>query len=148
MNREWIILFYTEFNRLLTPILAKVLKIKRTVQSVTANINANRRPERSNEETSMLIDVGTNAEVVGKIIYLRQNYHFGPHKIAMYLQRYHEHTISPSGVWRILKRLDLNRSGGLNHFTLPGNLHDPSGAGAARDNLGLRLAQGDELRRA
>ena len=51
----------------------------------------------------------TNAEVVGKIIYLRQNYHFGPHKIAMYLQRYHEVTISPSGVWRILKRLDLNR---------------------------------------
>ena len=51
----------------------------------------------------------TNAEVVGKIIYLRQNYHFGPDKIAMYLKRYHEHTISPSGVWRILKRLDLNR---------------------------------------
>ena len=51
----------------------------------------------------------TNAEVVGKIIYLRQNYHFGPHKIAMYLLRYHEVTISPSGVWRILKRLDLNR---------------------------------------
>lgn len=51
----------------------------------------------------------TNAEVVGKIIYLRQNYHFGPHKIAMYLKRYHEVTISPSGVWRILKRLDLNR---------------------------------------
>ena len=39
----------------------------------------------------------TNAEVVGKIIYLRQNYHFGPHKIAMYLKRYHEVTISPSG---------------------------------------------------
>jgi len=51
----------------------------------------------------------TNAEMVGKIIYLRQNYHFGPHKIAMYLKRYHEVTISPSGVWRILKRLDLNR---------------------------------------
>jgi hypothetical protein len=27
----------------------------------------------------------------------------------MYLKRYHEVTISPSGVWRILKRLDLNR---------------------------------------
>jgi len=26
----------------------------------------------------------TREEVVGKIIYLRQNYHFGPHKIAMY----------------------------------------------------------------
>jgi hypothetical protein len=27
----------------------------------------------------------------------------------MYLQRYHDIQISPSGVWRILKRLDLNR---------------------------------------
>jgi transposase-like protein len=30
----------------------------------------------------------THVEVVGKIIYLRQNYHFGPAKIAMYLKRY------------------------------------------------------------
>lgn len=51
----------------------------------------------------------TNTEVVGKIMYLRQSYHFGPHKISMYLKRYHDITISPSGVWRILKRLDLNR---------------------------------------
>jgi transposase InsO family protein len=51
----------------------------------------------------------TNSEVVGKIIYLRQNYHFGPQKIAMYLKRYHDVTISSSGVWRILKRFDLNR---------------------------------------
>jgi transposase len=36
----------------------------------------------------------TNSEVVGKIIYLRQNYHFGPQKIAMYLKRYHDVTIS------------------------------------------------------
>lgn len=56
----------------------------------------------------------TNAEVVGKIIYLRQSYHFGPAKIAMYLKRYHEIQISPSGVWRILDRLDLNRLGLLN----------------------------------
>ena len=27
----------------------------------------------------------------------------------MYLKRYHDVTISPSGVWRILKRLELNR---------------------------------------
>jgi transposase InsO family protein len=45
----------------------------------------------------------------GKIIYLRQTDHFGPAKIAMYLARYHDITISQSGVWRILKRLDLNR---------------------------------------
>jgi transposase InsO family protein len=51
----------------------------------------------------------TRSEIVGKIIYLRQNYHFGPHKIAMYLKRYHDITISPSGVWRILKRLDMSR---------------------------------------
>jgi transposase len=51
----------------------------------------------------------TRTEVVGKIIYLRQHDHFGPARIAMYLQRYHDIQISPSGVWRILKRLELNR---------------------------------------
>src|SRR6267378_1392058 len=51
----------------------------------------------------------THAEIVGKIIYLRQHYHFGPRKISMYLLRYHDIAISPSGVWRILKRLDMNR---------------------------------------
>ena len=51
----------------------------------------------------------TRAEVVGKIVYLRQTYHFGPHKIAMYLERYHDIQISPSGIWRILKRLDMSR---------------------------------------
>ena len=62
---------------------------------------APRRPHASPNATS--------AEVVGKIIYLRQTYHFGPHKIAMYLKRYHDIEISPSGVWRILKRLDMSR---------------------------------------
>jgi transposase len=51
----------------------------------------------------------TRTEVVGKIIYLRQHYHFGPARIAMYLKRYHQVQISSSGVWRILKRLELNR---------------------------------------
>jgi transposase InsO family protein len=51
----------------------------------------------------------TRTEVVGKIIYLRQHYHFGPARIAMYLKRYHDIQISNSGVWRILKRLELNR---------------------------------------
>lgn len=51
----------------------------------------------------------TKAEVVGKIIYLRRSYHFGPHKIAMYLKRYHDVQISPSGIWRILKRLEMSR---------------------------------------
>jgi hypothetical protein len=34
-------------------------------------------------------------EIVGKIIYLCQHYHFGPAKIAMYLRRDHDITISP-----------------------------------------------------
>jgi hypothetical protein len=34
--------------------------------------------------------------VVGKITYLRQNYHFGPQKIAMYLKHYYDFTISSS----------------------------------------------------
>jgi hypothetical protein len=55
----------------------------------------------------------THTGIVGKIIYLRQHYHFGPRKIAMYLARYHDITISPSGVWRILKRLDMTGCGRL-----------------------------------
>ncbi|MEX0874079.1 MAG: IS481 family transposase [Actinomycetota bacterium] len=51
----------------------------------------------------------TSTEVVGKIVYLRQHYHFGPQKISMYLKRYHAIDVSTSGVWRILKRLHLNR---------------------------------------
>jgi transposase len=55
-----------------------------------------------------VIPHATKPEVVGKIVYLRRNYHFGPHKISMYLQRYHDIEVSPSGVWRILKRLDMS----------------------------------------
>ena len=51
----------------------------------------------------------TRGEIVGKIAYLRQHYHFGPLKISMYLRRYHDIEIGHSGVWRILKRLDMNR---------------------------------------
>ena len=52
----------------------------------------------------------TRTEVVGKIVYLRLNYHFGPLKISMYLKRYHDITISPSGVWNILKRFGISRT--------------------------------------
>jgi transposase len=51
----------------------------------------------------------TQAEVIEKILWLRKHYHFGPAKIAMYLARYHDVTVSTSGVWRILKRLGMNR---------------------------------------
>ena len=51
----------------------------------------------------------TDPEIIAKIIYLRRSYHFGPGRISMYLARYHDVSISSSGVWRILKRLELNR---------------------------------------
>jgi hypothetical protein len=47
--------------------------------------------------------------VVEKILWLRQQYHFGLQKIAMYLKRYHDLTISSSGVWRILHKVGLGR---------------------------------------
>jgi transposase InsO family protein len=56
-----------------------------------------------------VIPHATKPEVVDKIIYLRKHYHFGPHKIAMYLKRYHDVQVSPSGVWRILNRLGMSR---------------------------------------
>ena len=51
----------------------------------------------------------THAEVVAKIVYLRRYYHFGPLKISMHLRHCHDIEISPSAIWRILKRLDMNR---------------------------------------
>jgi len=51
----------------------------------------------------------TKIEVLAKLLYLRQTYHFGPDKIAMYLNRYHDIQISKSGVYRILKKLQLHR---------------------------------------
>jgi len=51
----------------------------------------------------------TRPEIIAKIIYLRQTYHLGPWKIQMYLKRYHDIHICSSGIWRILKRLNMNR---------------------------------------
>jgi len=51
----------------------------------------------------------TQHEVLAKIIYLRQTYHFGPWKIKVYLERYHDIHVSSSGIWRILKKLQMNR---------------------------------------
>jgi len=52
--------------------------------------------------------------VVGKILYLRQNYHFGPGKIAMYLKRYHDVEVSQrvvDGVWKPESRQNCRQLG-------------------------------------
>ena len=51
----------------------------------------------------------TPKEVVSKVLYLRQNYHFGPARIAAYLRRYHEISLATSTVHRILTRHGLER---------------------------------------
>src|SRR4029450_8077780 len=59
------------------------------------------RPHRS--------PTGKSQEVASKIVYLRQNYHFGPGRIADYLKRFHQLTVAVSSVHRILARHNLNR---------------------------------------
>jgi transposase InsO family protein len=51
----------------------------------------------------------THRDIVSKILYLRQRYHFGPGKIADYLRRFHAVTIAGSSVHRLLKRHGMNR---------------------------------------
>jgi transposase len=51
----------------------------------------------------------TPQEVVSKILYLRQHYHFGARRIADYLKRFHAVIIATSSVHRILGRHGLSR---------------------------------------
>ena len=52
----------------------------------------------------------TPAEVVSKILYLRQHDHFGPGKIADYLKRFHSLSIACASVHRILRRHGMRGS--------------------------------------
>jgi hypothetical protein len=62
----------------------------------------------------------TSRDVIRKVLYLRQQYHFGPERIAAYLHRFHQILIARSSVHRILKRHGMNR--------LPANQkHRPNG---------------------
>jgi len=47
--------------------------------------------------------------VIRKVLYLRQHYHFGPGRIADYLRRFHQVSLAVSSVHRILVRHDMNR---------------------------------------
>jgi transposase InsO family protein len=48
-------------------------------------------------------------EIISKVLYLRQNYHFGPGRIADYLRRFHGVAVAVSSVHRILLRHGMNR---------------------------------------
>jgi len=51
----------------------------------------------------------TPPEVVSKMLYLRQNYHFGAGRIADYLRRFHQISVAVSSVHRILVRHGMGR---------------------------------------
>ena len=51
----------------------------------------------------------TPPEVVSKILYLRQQYHFGAGKISDYLRRFHQLAIATSSVHRILTKHGMHR---------------------------------------
>src|SRR5262249_29259060 len=51
----------------------------------------------------------TPREVVSKILYLRQNYHFGPAKIADYLRRFHQVSVAGATVHRILGKHGMSK---------------------------------------
>lgn len=51
----------------------------------------------------------TPPDVVSKILYLRQNYHFGPRKIADYLKRFHRVSVAGATVHRLLLKHGMNR---------------------------------------
>ena len=59
------------------------------------------RPHRSPRETP--------TEVVSKVLYLRQNYHFGPGTIASYLRRFHQVSVAMATVHRILVKHGMRR---------------------------------------
>lgn len=49
------------------------------------------------------------AAIEEQIIYLRTNYYLGQVRISWYLKRYHDITVSPAGVYSVLKRNGLNK---------------------------------------
>jgi len=51
----------------------------------------------------------TPPEIEENILYIRKNYHLRPDRISWYLKRYHDISISGSGVYYVLKRHGYNR---------------------------------------
>lgn len=65
--------------------------------------------------------------MVETILWLRQQYHFGPQKIAVYLRRCHDLTISSSG-------------GGILHKVHLGRLRAPDGFKLMSQNVSGRIS--------
>jgi hypothetical protein len=97
--------------------------------------------------------------VVNKLIHLRRHDHFGPAKISLQLKRYHDVEISNSGVWRILRRLDMRRLSSSQRYKrldkrwqryekqFPGQQTAPRAKAAATTKIARVIASGRRSRR-
>lgn len=74
---------------------------KHRAHGVTGLVDKPRTPHRCPHETPR--------EVVSKVLYLRQNYHFGAERISDYLKRYHRVSLAKSTVQRILQRHGMSK---------------------------------------
>lgn len=75
---------------------------KRYQQSgVTGLTDQSKRPTNSPRQT--------DPDIIRKVIYIREHYHFGASRISYYLIRFHNIKISSSTIHNILKRHGLNR---------------------------------------
>jgi transposase-like protein len=70
---------------------------------------------RENSSVHLSSPNQTSADVVGKNVYSRSHCHFGPRKMSMYLKRYPDVTISPSGIWLILNKPGMCRLSSSQH---------------------------------
>src|SRR5688572_14911932 len=86
----------------------------------------------------------TSREIVSKILYLRQRYHFGPGRIASYLKRFHAVTIACSCVHRILGKHGIEPTAGESEAPTTSEALETLREAAAR----APLADGREVRRA
>src|SRR5688572_26098911 len=72
---------------------------------------------------------------LGKILYLRQHYHFGPGRIVDYLKRFHGVSIACASVHRILCKHGMNRAAGQPEIPAARAPLDALREGAARASL-------------
>jgi transposase InsO family protein len=70
-------------------------------EGLTGLCNRHPRPHQS--------PTAFSTDIVSKVLYLRQHYHFGPGRIAEYLRRFHGLGIAVSSVHRVLRRHGMNR---------------------------------------
>lgn len=91
------------------PAAISAFRGKRSTSGRSGSTNTARRGCAIGHAGRVVRPRATAPAVISKILYLRQTYHFGPGKIADYLQRFHQVAVARSSVHRILGRHGMHR---------------------------------------